>query len=191
MPGQSEGGLLTRLGPGLTAFLALDVVLVAVFAVLLVTTLRDGADDGGPSASPAAEETPQVEESPEENPDQDAEDVGAVASFVLPSGNIHCQMTDTSATCTILQFQFEAPELPEGCAGSVGSTLTVEAGTQARFDCVEGDPPPAPEGAALLDYGEQSTVGEMTCNSSTNGVLCRHDPSGEGFSVARAGYIVF
>lgn len=180
-------GFFSRLGRGLTAFLVVDVVLVAVFAVLLVDALRgrEGAEEP-PAPTPSA-----AEESPEETPAAGSEDVGALTTFVLPSGNIHCSMTEVSATCTILQFQFEPPEAPDGCDGTVGSTLTVEAGEAARFDCDEGDPPPVPDDATELDYGEQSTVGEMTCASSENGVLCRHNPSGQGFSVARAGYIIF
>lgn len=181
-------GFFRRLGPGLTAFLAVDVVLVVVFVVLLATTL--GGRDAPDEPSTTGEQTPQAEESPEEEPAEEPEDVGALQAFVLPSGNIHCAMSETSATCTILQFQFEPPAPPDGCAGTVGHTLTVEAGSPASFACVEGDPPPVPEGTPVLEYGEQSTVGEMTCSSSENGVLCRHDASGQGFAVARAGYII-
>lgn len=183
-------GFLARLGPALTTLLVIDVVLVTVFAVLLATTLADGADPADREPTPTAEE-PEPEESPEETPDDATEEVGAIRTFVLPQQNIHCELSEDAATCTILAFSFEAPPAPEGCEGTVGNVLTVRAGQPAEFACVEGDPPGVPEDATVLEYGEQSTVGEMTCASSTNGVLCRHNPSGEGFSVARAGYIFF
>ncbi|MDT0165071.1 hypothetical protein Q9R32_05840 [Actinotalea sp. AC32] len=176
-----------RLGPGLLAFLVVDVVLVLGFLVLLATAL---GDDDDPAAQPSPSASAEPESTPSDS-DADAEDVGEVRTFVLPSGNIHCTMDEGSATCTILSSSFEPPATPEGCAGAVGSTLTVAAGESAGFVCVEGDPPAAPEDAVVLEYGEQSTVGEMTCASSRNGVLCRHNPSGEGFSVARAGYLLF
>jgi hypothetical protein len=184
-----RGGFWRRLGPGLTAFLVVDLLLVGALVVVLVTTLRGGEADQ-PPADPVAEE-PAPETSPDEAPDEDAEEVGEVRRFVLPSGNIHCEMSEDAATCTILAFTYDRPATPEGCAGTVGNVLRVQAGQDAGFVCVEGDPPPVAEGTPVLEYGEQSTVGEMTCASSTNGALCRHNPSGEGFSVARAGYLFF
>jgi hypothetical protein len=181
-----------RLGPGLTALLVVDLVLVAIFAVILFRTLSPADESPTPTPTAAQESPdPEPEVSPEETPDEDSEEVGEVRSFVLPSGNIHCEMTEERAFCTILAFSFEPPATPDGCDGSIGNNLSVTAGESAGFVCVEGEPPPVPGDATVLEYGEQSTVGEMTCASSTNGVLCRHNPSGEGFSVARAGYLFF
>jgi hypothetical protein len=181
-----------RLGPGLTAFLVVDVILVLAFLVVLGTTLA-GRDDEVPevAAEPTQEEAPEPETSPDGALEEDAEDVGEVRAFVLPSGNIHCAMTEDAATCTILQFSYERPAPPEGCAGQAGNVLTADAGGNAGFACQEGEPAGPPEGTPVLEYGEQTTVGAMTCASSTNGVLCRHNESGTGFSVARAGYLFF
>lgn len=180
-----------RLGPGLTAFLVVDVILVLAFLVVLGTTLA-GRDGGEPEAAPQPTQVdPEPETSPDESPDADSEEVGEVRAFVLPSGNIHCAMDEGSATCTILTFSYERPAPPEGCAGQAGNVLTVDASGNAGFACQEGEPAPAAEGTPVLEYGEQTTVGAMTCASSTNGVLCRHNESGAGFSVARAGYLFF
>src|SRR5690606_28575339 len=119
------------------------------------------------------------------------EETEALTDFVLPSGNIYCSMTETSATCTILSFTYEPPPLPEGCTGTAGAVLSVTAGEAPTFPCVEEAPSGPPADAPELDYGEGSTIGEMTCLSSRNGVFCRHDPSGRGFSVARAGHQFF
>lgn len=48
----------------------------------------------------------------------------------------------------------------------------------------------AEEGPKKLDelaYGESVTEGDFTCTSEQDGMYCRHDPSGNGFSLARAG----
>ncbi|MBC7290548.1 MAG: hypothetical protein H5T83_04310 [Actinotalea sp.] len=179
-----------RLGPGLTAFLVVDVILVLAFLVVLGTTLA--GRDGGESETPAdpVATSPEPETSPDESPEE-AEEVGEVRAFVLPSGNIHCAMDEESATCTILTFSYERPAAPEDCDGEVGNVLTVAAGGSARFVCQDGEPAGPAEGTPVLEYGEQTTVGAMTCASSTNGVLCRHNESGAGFSVARAGYLFF
>lgn len=178
-----------RLGPGLTAFVVIDILLVLTFVVLFVLTRADGA---GPDAQPdPAATTPAPETSPEQSAPAEPEESEALPAFVLPSGNIWCTMDETTATCTILEFSFEPPAPPEGCTGTVGNVLTVVAGEGAAFECMTAAAAPAPAGTPVLDYGGGSTVGEMTCLSSRNGVFCRHNPSGAGFSLARAGTQIF
>lgn len=173
------------LGPGLTTFLVVDVILVVTFVILLVMSQSGGR--GGAEAQDPAETSPAAEETPEASAPAEPEESEALPAFVLPSGNIWCEMTDTAATCTILEFSFTPPEVPEGCAGTVGNVLTVTAGEDAGFACMEGPPVPPPAGTPVLDYGAGSTIGDMTCLSSQNGVFCRHNPTGTGFSLARAG----
>lgn len=174
------------LGPGLTALLVLDVVLVIALVAVFVGTRA--ADRDTPVASPTASVQP--EESPGTAAPEEPETTESLSTFVLPSGNIHCSMSETEATCTILQYSYEAPAL-EGCEGTAGNVVTVAAGEEARWVCLDDDVPPVPADAPELDYGQGSTVGEMTCLSSENGVYCRHDTSGKGFSLARAGSTFF
>ncbi|WP_182113494.1 MULTISPECIES: hypothetical protein [unclassified Actinotalea] len=182
----AAGGARRGLGPGLTTFVVVDVILVVTFFILLAMS---GGGGGGepvaePEPSPASVEP---ETTPEASAPEEPEDVEALPAFTLPSGNIWCSMTDTSATCTIFSFTYPAPDLPEGCTGTAGNVLEVVVGQDPRFACVEGSPPSPPEGTPMLDYGQGSTIGEMTCLSSRNGVFCRHNPTGDGFSLARAG----
>lgn len=179
------------LSRGLKIFLAVDVVLVLVFVAILVTT-RAGEEPSS-SADPVSEGTETV--APETTPEASAPPAPStsqeLADFVLPSGNIFCSMTADAATCTILEHSFEAAPAPEGCAAAAGTVFTVTAADGASVACVEAAPTGPPADAPELTYGEGSTVGEMTCLSSRNGVFCRHDPSGAGFSLARAGYQFF
>ncbi|NCT91725.1 hypothetical protein GXB85_12290 [Cellulomonas sp. APG4] len=175
------------LGPGLTAFLVVDVLLVLAFVLVAV----NAPQRGGPAQEPTTEAA-EPETTPEASAPEDPTDAEALTAFVLPSGNIHCAMDETSATCTILSFSYDAPEAPEDCAGTVGNVLRVDAESEeVTFPCVEGEPPAAPKDAPELAYGEASSVGDMTCQSSRNGAFCRHNPSGAGFSLARAGYTIF
>lgn len=180
-----------RLGPGLTTFLVIDVILVLTFLVLLALHLTSDQDQEAPDAAAQTAAPEQPETTPEQSAPAEPEESETLTEFVLPSGNIHCTMTETSATCTILSFTYAAPEPPPGCGATAGHTLVVEAGSPPAYACDEGPPPAPPEGASTLEYGEGSTIGEMTCLSSENGVFCRHDPSGAGFSVARAGTTFF
>lgn len=179
-----------RLGPGLTAFLVVDVVLVAVFIVLAVAALTEVGErrDRQEQAAAATPSAP-AEESPDATAPADAEDAQSLEGFVLPSGNIWCEMDAEQATCTILSIAYERPAPREGCDVELGQVITVTADGEVAYPCAEAERPPGdlPE----LDYGEGSTLGEMSCLSSRNGAHCRHDPSGAGFSVARAGVTIF
>ena len=177
---------------GMTTFLVVDAILVLTFLVLLVLELTDRppGDPAGPVAAPTrSEPTEEPETSPEATAPTAPPENAGYTEFVLPSGNIWCSMTETSATCTIRSFTFDPPEAPPGCTGVVGPVLVVTAGEEATMPCIE-QAPPRPADAPTLEYGQASTIGEMTCHASRNGATCRHDPSGEGFSVARAGYTI-
>lgn len=189
-PSGAGGPATTRrgLGPGLTTFLVVDVILVLTFVVLMVIS-RGGTSPGDPVVGATPEVSgPAVE--PETTPDASApaetEAAQALPAFVLPSGNIWCTMSDAEATCTILSYSYPTPDPPEGCAGTAGNLLTVTA-EGAGFACMAGPAAEPPAGTPELTYGAGSTIGEMTCLSSRNGVFCRHNPSGAGFSLARAG----
>lgn len=184
-----SGGMLAKLGPGWTTFLVIDAILVTTFLVLLVMQLAGGSPEDG--AAPVVTQTaePEPETTPEPTAPTAPDENTALDAFVLPSGNIWCSMTETSATCTIGTFTYAAPEKPAECTGAVGQVFSVTAAEGATLPCVDAVPP-RPDGAAVLEYGQASTIGEMTCYSSKNGATCRHNPTGAGFSVARAGYTI-
>lgn len=189
---QERRGGLTLSPTGMTTFLVVDAILVVTFLVLLVMHLVNSAAAGpGGSSAAGATASPPASAVPETTPEVTAPSVPtdnqALAEFVLPSGNIWCTMTETSATCTIGQYSFAPPTPPPGCTGIVGPVFTVTADDGAAQPCVP-EVPPRPGNAPVLEYGQASTIGEVTCHSSRNGATCRHNPTGEGFSVARAGY---
>lgn len=181
---------LADLGSGLATFVIVDVILVLTFLVLAIMQVVD--DPPAPRAEapiPPTSVQPEPETSPEQTAPTAPADNTALTEFVLPSGNIWCSMTETSATCTIGQFSYAPPALPEGCTGAVGQVFSVTAAEGATLPCVSAVPQ-RPAEAPVLEYGQASTIGEMTCHASRNGATCRHDPTGQGFSVARAGYTI-
>lgn len=196
-PARPGSGPWRRLGPGLTTFLVVDIILVLTFLVLLAMSLANvpASRNGSlsPSGSPTTTGAPSAppETTPEQSAPPEPAQNEALTAFVLPSGNIYCSMTESTATCTILSFAYEPPAVPEGCDGTVGAVLEITAGQAPTFPCVPAPPAGPAPGTPELAYGEGSTIGEMTCLSSRNGVFCRHNPSGRGFSVARAGHQFF
>lgn len=189
-PTASRRGFFAGLSSGMRTFAIIDAVLVGALVVLLGMHLASPRPQQPVSApvttTPPAEDP---ETTPEPSSPADPTENEGLTEFVLPSGNIWCTMTETSATCTIGTYSFVPPEDPE-CAGVVGPVLTISGGEPASMPCVAAAPP-RPDGATVLEYGQASTIGDMTCHSSRNGATCRHNPSGEGFSVARAGYTFF
>ena len=104
-------------------------------------------------------------------------------SFVSPSGNIACTLGADTASCTITEHSFAAPQ---GCpAGPV--TLVVGAGGDARVDCAA----PVAGGSGTLDYGQAAAAGRFACTSEQAGVTCWSTLTGRGFSVARAAFSNF
>jgi hypothetical protein len=185
-------GALAGLGTGWTTFLAVDAILVVTFLVLLVMQVASG--QSGHTAAPGpttqtSSSSPEPETSPEPTAPTAPEENQELTEFILPSGNIWCSMTETSATCAIGQFSYTPPGKPASCTGTVGQVFEVTAEDGATLPCVQ-EVPPRPRDATALEYGQASTIGEMTCYSSKNGATCRHNPTGDGFSVARAGYTI-
>jgi hypothetical protein len=189
-PAVPRSGFLAALPPQLRTFVIVDAVLVLTFVVLFVMHLAS-SPSAPPVSAPVTTSTPtdEPETTPEPSSPADPAENEGLTEFVLPSGNIWCTMTETSATCTIGTFSYVPPADPE-CAGVIGPVLTLSEGEPASMPCVDAEPP-RPEGAAVLEYGQASTIGDVTCHSSRNGATCRHNPSGAGFSVARAGYTFF
>lgn len=185
-----RSGILAALPSSIRTFAIVDGVLVLTFLVLLVMHLASGPARSPVSAAASTSPPPaeELENTPEPSSPADPAENEGLTEFVLPSGNIWCTMTDTSATCTIGTFSYVPPE--QECAGVIGPVLTLSAEEPPSMPCVDAAPP-RPEGAAVLEYGQASTIGEMTCHASENGATCRHNPSGAGFSVARAGYTFF
>ncbi|WP_136520503.1 hypothetical protein [Cellulomonas telluris] len=166
---------LAGLSPGMKAFLAVDVVLVVVLVVLLFALRGGGPDEGaagGPTATGTAAPTGEATAEPEP------------VSFVLPSGNIGCDMTAGGVECRIASFTYAPPQVA-GCEGTTGNVVRLDAQGFA-FACVEDEPPAvAAPGATRLEYGRETTVGDWTCGAGTDGVTCT-GPGGVGFRLARA-----
>ncbi|MFE6969639.1 hypothetical protein [Isoptericola sp. NPDC057653] len=173
-----------RLSAGWIAFIAIDVVLIAlaaVFAVQILTSSSPNPPDAGADAvtTPA----PSVSAS-EDAPMQGA----ALAKFAAPSKNITCTIYADGVSCGIAQLN-QQPAPVDGCDGTTGYVATVDSDGNVKLPCVPTDQQPKKAGGKVdtLDYGKSLTEGDFTCTSEQTGMSCTHDPTGKGFSLARAG----
>lgn len=196
-----------RLSPAMRAFVAVDVVLVIALVVVILAT-RGGpetppptsaaasatADPATPPATSPSAQASQTATSPTrtEDPTEDpTEGEDEARLFASPSGNIVCSISPDGASCSIAELSAEGLVEDEDCEGTVGHVVRVTA-EGAERPCVTGRPPgKAPSGTPELEYETSTSAFGYTCTSSRSGIICRHDGTGHGFSIARAGSSLF
>src|SRR5450756_2589233 len=204
-------GLVQRLGPKLTALAVVDLVLVlgavTVAGLLLTGGLDRTAGSHQSSQSPGPSGTAALEEgvsSPTIAATAAKPPAGALAltEFAAPSRNIVCRIMPESATCTIASFASPPPPAtsaspssstpsssPAACPGGTVGHLFVVTKDGVQIPCLPGPAPAAaPASIPVLAYGTATSVNGFTCSSDPSGILCRHDASGHGFKIARAGF---
>jgi len=174
-----------RLSAGWIAFIAVDVVLIAMAAVFAVqifnssspTATKAGGDTVATTPAPSASEEPAEPMQGE-----------VLARFAAPSKNITCSVYADGVSCGIAQLN-QQPAPTEGCEGTRGYVVTVDAEGTVDQPCVPASEQPKAAGGDVdvLEYGDSITEGDFTCASDETGMSCTHDPTGKGFSLARAG----
>jgi hypothetical protein len=114
-----------------------------------------------------------------------------LSDFRSPSGNIGCIILSGGARCDISKRNWSPPARPASCSTVVdfGQGLAVNPSGPGRFVCA-GDTALNPQ-ATPLPYGQDSSVGSVTCASTTAGVTCTNTNTGHGFFIAVQGYRVF
>lgn len=183
------------------AFLAVDVVLVLAFLAVFLMTRSAGGDGSEAQAGPTAgsSRTSTTSRAPEpshtDEPSESAagdEEPGEAVLFASPSGNIVCSISSDAASCSIAQLSDEGLVADEECRGTVGHVVRVTSEGETERPCVTGDPPgAAPKATPVLEYEDSTSALGFTCTSSRSGIICRHDGTGHGFSIARAGSSLF
>ncbi|WP_345293396.1 hypothetical protein [Isoptericola chiayiensis] len=180
-----------RLTPGWIAFILLDVVLVVVMVVLAFDLLGGPDDSGEQDPVAGASQDAGTDTSGEDGTgDEAAQDAAGeqVAEFASPSRNITCQVYENEVSCGLAELD-QQPAPVEGCDGTTGYVVTLDSEGKVALPCVaKGDKPKtAPKKTSQLAYGDSRTDGDFTCTSEQDGMYCEHDPTGNGFSLARAG----
>ncbi|ACQ80870.1 hypothetical protein Bcav_2625 [Beutenbergia cavernae DSM 12333] len=165
---------------------AVDVVLLIVLLVLLLGQGPGGDPGDDPTETASGDAGASAVPTPSATPPEGAVEI---ASFVTPSGNIGCDMSGDGVTCRIGDYTFTPPPA-DGCTGTVGGVVELDAeGTDVP--CVAEVPPVSAPDAAVLDYGESSAVGGYACTSERTGLRCLSLETGHGFVLARAALTEF
>lgn len=176
------------LGPGIIAFIVIDVVLVLGVVIAAIILLGGGGDrPGAPGASrttpaPTVTTTSSAPTTSTERPG------GTDQRFATPSGNIVCDITVSGARCGIASLA-QKPAPVDGCDGSVGYVYVIDASGKVDVPCVPKKDLPKKGGSDVnvLGYGQRSSAFGFTCTSEESGMSCVDDVTRSGFSLARAG----
>jgi hypothetical protein len=109
---------------------------------------------------------------------------GDYTSFQSPSGNMHCAVSTTYASCEVREYSGKIPPRPIDCDLDwvPGASVNVK-GQVSLFGC-RGDTNVDPANPKLA-YGRSIKRGVFTCTSAASGVSCKVK-SGRGFLVSRA-----
>jgi hypothetical protein len=114
------------------------------------------------------------------------------AQFQTPSGNIHCVMygdAPAGVRCDVIDLVQTYTAPPPDCDLDYGSSFYVDLETTKGELYCHGDTIILPT-MSKLAYGDQISVGGITCMSERSGQTCVN-PSGAGFTLTRARQTLF
>ncbi|WP_205650082.1 DUF6636 domain-containing protein [Actinoplanes solisilvae] len=156
---------------------------LALLGVLTACTQTDAPTPTPSTASPSAKSGfggPAPAPGPARKVDE--------ATFRTPSQNIACALTKSAVRCDIGRKTWEPPAKPADCELDWGNGLAINGG-EAAVVCA-GD---TVLGAAdsTLEYGEALRSGTVRCDSENNGMTCKDEKTGHGFTLASSRYTLF
>ncbi len=176
-------GLLLCAGAALWAFSTLGQVGDQAAGELVPATTLPSIPD--PAATPVEGEgttpAPPAATTP-------AAPVVPVTSFVSPSGNIACAISEQFARCDVAEKVWDPGAPPADCALVYGAGVLVDA-AGPRVTCAAESL--VGSGGGTLEYGRDVTVGDFSCASSEAGMRCAQASTGLGFSVSRRAFTFF
>lgn len=111
-----------------------------------------------------------------------------VTSFISPSGNIACAISEQFARCDLAEKSWDPGTPPADCSLVYGAGVVVDA-AGPRVTCAAETL--VGSGGGTLEYGREVTVGDFSCSSSEAGMRCAQASTGLGFSVSRRAFTFF
>lgn len=131
-------------------------------------------------------ETTAAEETPSKDPVSPAPDGSQELSELRsPTGNIVCKLTEDTASCSVLERNFEDSSLEDCEAGPFSIQV---ADGEAALDCGSSF---LSDSAQTLEYKNSAVHGDMACTSRFDGMTCWNTMTGKGFTVSRSMYDTF
>ena len=172
--------------------LALLLVLVSALVGRAWYTSNQEEQQAGSSTTATQEPTtePETTTTQEETPSKEPISPAPEGSQDLtelrsPTGNIVCKLSEDTASCSVLERNFEDSSLEDCEAGPF--SIQVAAG-DAALDCGSSF---LSDSAQTLEYEDSAVHGDMACTSRFDGMTCWNTMTGKGFTVSRSMYETF
>ena len=112
----------------------------------------------------------------------------AQSRFMVPGGNLGCQLSDNGARCDIAQRTWAPPAQPNSCNASYGNAIELGRRGVASFPC--GGRSAISSGAEVVPVGWDDKIGHITCQIRNFGLNC-FSTANHGFIVSRTGYTLY
>ena len=112
----------------------------------------------------------------------------AQTSFLVPGGNVGCQVTPGAVRCSVLQRVWAASPQPASCKTNWGNTILMQGRNAAKFVC--GSNSAVSPNAKVIPDGWDDKLGQITCQVRRIGIDCFSNQH-HGFVISRTGYAVY
>lgn len=197
-PGSDDDGS-SGCGPKAIGIGCLILALLLIGVVVLGFVLL--RDDSGTEKSAAPATSAASTEAPSESPSASAtssspstsvslvspapSDAGSMTSINSKTGNITCELTESSVGCSIKDRTY-AKNGDQDCS-SENYSIQVADG-EPELACGSDFGSPSPEGTPSgdkLPYGESTAVGVMACTDRQTGMTCWNQQTGHGFTLSK------
>src|ERR1700732_4213864 len=113
--------------------------------------------------------------------------------FQSPSGAIGCWLGDVfngGVECDVADYPYALPPRPADCPANVvhfGDRFTLMPGQAPVMSC-HGDTVIVPGEMQTLHYGQEMSLGPISCDSEPVGMICTDASTGHYFRAARDSY---
>lgn len=112
----------------------------------------------------------------------------AQTRFMVPGGNLGCELSVNGARCDITQRSWAPPAQPNSCTSTYGNAIELGRQGRASFPC--GGHSAISSGAEVVPVNWDDKIGHVTCQVRSFGLNC-FSTTNHGFIISRTGYTLY
>jgi hypothetical protein len=112
----------------------------------------------------------------------------AQTRFMVPGGNLGCELSATGARCDIVRRHWTPPAQPSNCSSTFGNAIQLSQHGMASFAC--GGHSAISSGSEVVPVGRDDKIGHVTCEVRRFGLNC-FSTVDHGFIISRTGYTLY
>lgn len=171
-------------GPGLI-MVVVGVVILVAFVGLKAFSPVAGSNRGDEGEGTVQTDVTGTSQTERVRPAPDS----AISAQLIqsPSLNISCEISSTSASCSILERNYAEAGLPD-CPDRLFSIVVEQ---ETSLACGSEYLGSVGDSVTTLEYGMTVANDTVACESDTTGMTCWNQWTGHGFKISRASNVIF